>query len=66
MNLSSLIKQYFPSSNNEVTIDVFDEKNIYDKINDSLYKCNCLDELRNILIEYVYDNYLINLDSTFD
>ena len=30
MNLSSLIKQYFPSSNNEVTIDVFDEKNIYD------------------------------------
>lgn len=30
MNLSSLIKQYFPSSDNEVTIDVFDEKNIYD------------------------------------
>ena len=30
MNRSSLIKQYFPSSNNEVTIDVFDEKNIYD------------------------------------
>lgn len=30
MNLSSLIKQYFPSSDNEITIDVFDEKNIYD------------------------------------
>ena len=45
---------------------IHDEKNIYDEINDSLYKCNCLDELRGILIEYVYDNYLINLDSTFD
>ena len=29
MNLSTLIKQYFHSSNNDVTIDVFDEKNIY-------------------------------------
>lgn len=28
MNLSSLIKQYFPTSENEVTIDVFDEKTI--------------------------------------
>ena len=30
MNLTTLIKQYFPASENEVTIDVFDEKNIYD------------------------------------
>lgn len=29
MNLSILIKQYFPSAGNDVTIDVFDEKNIY-------------------------------------
>lgn len=29
MNLSSLIKQYFASAGDEVTIDVFDEKNIY-------------------------------------
>ena len=29
MNLSTLIKQYFHSSNHDVTIDVFDEKNIY-------------------------------------
>ena len=29
MNLSTLIKQYFHSSTNDVTIDVFDEKNIY-------------------------------------
>ena len=29
MNLSTLIKQYFPSSENDITIDVFDEKNIY-------------------------------------
>ena len=28
MNLSSLIKQYFPTSEKEVTIDVFDEKTI--------------------------------------
>ena len=30
MNLTTLIKQYFPTSENDVTIDVFDEKNIYD------------------------------------
>jgi anti-sigma regulatory factor (Ser/Thr protein kinase) len=30
MNLSSLIKQYFPSTSDDITIDVFDEKNIYD------------------------------------
>lgn len=30
MNLSTLLKQYFPTSGNDVTIDVFDEKNIYD------------------------------------
>ena len=30
MNLTSLIKQYFPHSSNEIDIDVFDEKNIYD------------------------------------
>ena len=29
MNLSTLIKQYFPASENDVTIDVFDERNIY-------------------------------------
>ncbi len=29
MNISTLIKQYFPASENDVTIDVFDEKNIY-------------------------------------
>lgn len=29
MNLTTLIKQYFPASENGVTIDVFDEKNIY-------------------------------------
>ena len=29
MNLTTLIKQYFHSSSNDVTIDVFDEKNIY-------------------------------------
>ena len=29
MNVSSLIKQYFASNSNDVTIDVFDEKNIY-------------------------------------
>lgn len=29
MNLSTLIKQYFASANNDVTIDVFDEKNLY-------------------------------------
>ena len=29
MNLSTLIKQYFNASNGEVTIDVFDEHNIY-------------------------------------
>lgn len=29
MNVSSLIKQYFTSDTNDVTIDVFDEKNIY-------------------------------------
>ena len=29
MNLSTLIKQYFNTSNGDVTIDVFDEKNIY-------------------------------------
>lgn len=33
MNLSSLIKQYFPSVEEEVTIDVFDEKTI-----DAVYK----------------------------
>lgn len=30
MNLTTLIKQYFSLSNEDVTIDVFDEKNIYD------------------------------------
>lgn len=30
MNLTTLIKQYFASVNNDVTIDVFDEKNIYE------------------------------------
>lgn len=30
MNLSTLIKQYFSSKNENLTIDVFDEKNIYD------------------------------------
>ena len=30
MNLSTLIKNYFASKGDEVTIDVFDEKNIYD------------------------------------
>lgn len=30
MNLSSLIKQYFSLTSNDITIDVFDEKNIYD------------------------------------
>lgn len=30
MNLSVLIKQYFSSISNDITIDVFDEKNIYD------------------------------------
>ena len=30
MNLSTLIKQYFTSKNEDLTIDVFDEKNIYD------------------------------------
>ena len=30
MNLSTLIKQYFSSKNEDLTIDVFDEKNIYD------------------------------------
>lgn len=30
MNLTTLIKQYFPHSTDEVFIDVFDEKNIYD------------------------------------
>lgn len=30
MNLSILIKQYFPSVRDDVTIDVFDEKNIYE------------------------------------
>lgn len=29
MNVSSLIKQYFASDSNDITIDVFDEKNIY-------------------------------------
>ena len=29
MNLSALIKQYFPSKSEDITIDVFDEKNIY-------------------------------------
>lgn len=29
MNVSTLIKQYFTSYSNDVTIDVFDEKNIY-------------------------------------
>lgn len=29
MNLSTLIKQYFASANNDITIDVFDEKNLY-------------------------------------
>ena len=29
MNLSTLIKQYFPSKSEDITIDVFDEKNIY-------------------------------------
>ena len=30
MNLSVLIKQYFSSVSDDITIDVFDEKNIYD------------------------------------
>jgi hypothetical protein len=30
MNLSTLIKQYLSSKNEDLTIDVFDEKNIYD------------------------------------
>ena len=30
MNLTTLIKQYFSLSNEGITIDVFDEKNIYD------------------------------------
>lgn len=30
MNLSGLLKQYFSSASDDVTIDVFDEKNIYD------------------------------------
>ena len=30
MNLTKLIKHYFPSGNDDITIDVFDEKNIYD------------------------------------
>ena len=30
MNLLTLMKQYFPSKNEDLTIDVFDEKNIYD------------------------------------
>ena len=30
MNLSSLIKKYFPLTSDDLTIDVFDEKNIYD------------------------------------
>lgn len=30
MNLSALIKHYFSSMNEDLTIDVFDEKNIYE------------------------------------
>lgn len=30
MNLTTLIKEYFASAGNDVSIDVFDEKNIYD------------------------------------
>ena len=30
MNLSILIKQYFPSKGEDITTDVFDEKNICD------------------------------------
>lgn len=30
MNLTTLIKDYFASAGNDVSIDVFDEKNIYD------------------------------------
>lgn len=30
MNLTILIKEYFASAGNDVSIDVFDEKNIYD------------------------------------
>ena len=43
MNLSTLIKQYFNSSNHDVTIDVFDEKNIY-----SVYQ-----RVVNVLTQYI-------------
>ncbi len=29
MNLTTLIRQYFTSKNEDLTIDVFDQKNIY-------------------------------------
>jgi len=34
MNVTTLIKQYFASRINDVTIDVFDEKNIH-----AVYQC---------------------------
>lgn len=43
MNLSSLIKRYFTSAGNDVTIDVFDEKNIY----------NVYQHVINVLTQYI-------------
>lgn len=43
-----------------------DEKKIYDRVNDSLYMCDCLDELRNILIQYFFNNYLVKMDFNLD
>lgn len=43
MNLSTLIKQYFSTSNYEITIDVFDEKNIY----------NVFQRVLNVLTQHI-------------
>ncbi len=41
---------------------VHDENNIYDAQSETLYRCHCLEELRRILITYISDKYLRNIE----
>ena len=67
MNLLTLIKQYFPSKNEDLTIDVFDEKNIYDVYQRVVGVLNQYIEIETTVLQAVsycfyeiLDNVLIN------
>ena len=56
MNLSTLIKQYFNPANGDVTIDVFDEHNIYNGVST---RRQCKD-LGTVLTQYDATNHILS------